>query len=402
MAKKKGSALNIVEGIFIAILIILIGGMLFLYFSFSETGAAPNIFGYTIYHTKAVSMQPEIPSGAAVIAKASEIDSIKTGSVVLCKIGEDTVLTRVVQLVNEEGVMSYVVKFDTARAEDTFKIPGENIIAKAIWTSKGLGAVLNFATSTFGIMLVVIIPSFLIIVLQIIRIINVKRSEEEALSLDDLDEIMISNDDDDAEDSFREPELERVPVRTEEPVRTEQAFRFDDNDKKEDLIERLNVDKNGKAGLKFTSTDNVPLFTYDNLNAGRKEPAPKAQRADEKDGKYSNYGAPAQAAPAAAETPKNDEPVSRMESGGMAPFMSNVLPEKLANTVSESEKPGTEKVPTPVTVKPVREDRAIRSSKAIPPKAALPKEKLAPPRKSTGKTISDLMSMIDAEESKLK
>ena len=50
MAKKKSkksSAVNIIEGIVIGILILIIAGMLFLYFSFSGNGAAPNIFGYT-------------------------------------------------------------------------------------------------------------------------------------------------------------------------------------------------------------------------------------------------------------------------------------------------------------------------------------------------------------------
>ena len=193
-ADKKRSPVNIIEGIVITVLIVLIIFMLVVYFAFSKTGATPKFFGYTFYRTMAVNMETDIPAGTAIIAKASEIDNIKEGSVVLCKVDETTVLTRVVQIVNENGQLSYVVKFDTAPAADTFKIPGDNVIAKAIYQSAGLGSMLGFVTSTFGIMLIIIIPSFIIIVFQVIRIINVKRKEEDASSLDDLDEIMKDSD----------------------------------------------------------------------------------------------------------------------------------------------------------------------------------------------------------------
>ncbi|MGN1090139.1 MAG: hypothetical protein ACI4Q6_07015, partial [Huintestinicola sp.] len=282
MEKKKVSVVNIIEGIVVAILILLIAGMLFLYFSFSKTGAAPDIFGYTIYHTKAVSMQPEIPAGAAVIAQKSEIDSIKAGSVVLCKIGEDTILTRVVQLLNEGGEMSYVVKFDTAPADNTFKISKDNIVAKATWISEGFGAVLNFATSTLGIMLVIIIPSFIVIIFQVVRIINVKKAEEEAVSLDDLDEVMMTGfGDSDEESDFDEPdddesgadvkeETEKFSETVFEPMQNSKkkdiafdvSVQNDENeDKDRDILSFLNVNKNGKAELSTENPDNLPLFT---------------------------------------------------------------------------------------------------------------------------------------------
>ncbi len=423
MAKKNGSAVNIIEGIVIAILILLIAGMLFVYFSFRDTGAAPNIFGHTIYHTKAVSMQPEIPSGSAVIAKSSEIENIKVGSVVLCRIGEDTVLTRVVQLVSENGQMSYVVKFDTAPPNDTFKIPQENVIAKAIWTNRSLGAVLSFATSTFGIMLVIIIPSFVIIVFQIVRIINVKRAEEDAVSLDDLEEIMIRNDTEDAEDAFREPSRRSnddtpllKPMKMAEP-------------EAEKPVETLSVDKNGRAGLRVTAPSDVPLFTYDSMEKQKNDTAVKVKpgksvvkpvKTPNTDDFYTNYVSNSErdplygdrikrqeiipdpeeeAAQTEAAAPSAAEPVKEYKPA----FMSNVIPEKIVSAVSEAEKPPQQPVPAPAAVKPVHGDKAMRAAQSIPEKAALPKDKLAPPaKKSTGKTISELMSIIDAEESKLK
>jgi len=188
--RRNNGSVNVVEIVVVAVLVLLIAVMLFLYFSFSKSGSAPSIFGYTIYQTKAVNMAPEVPANTAIIAKASEIENIKVGSAILCKIGDDTILTRVVQIVSEYGEVSYVVRFDTAAENDTFLIPRENVIAKAIWYSSGLGSLLTFVTSTFGIMLVIIIPSFIIILIQVVKIVNIKRMEEDSKSLDDLEDIM--------------------------------------------------------------------------------------------------------------------------------------------------------------------------------------------------------------------
>lgn len=401
MAKKrnkKGSAVNIIEGIVIGILILLIAGMLFLYFSFSGNGAAPNIFGYTFYHTKAVKMEPKIPQNTVVIGKTGDLEDIKVGSVVVCKIGEDTVLTRVVQLVNENGEMSYVVKFDTAPANDTFKIPAENIIARATSQSSIFGSILNFATSTLGIMLVIIIPSFIIIVFQVIRIVNVKRTEEEAYSLDELNEVM-TDDDDNGHDFFEEPASFSTPEPEPEPAPVPV---------KEKTV--LSVDKNGKAGLTAVREEGTPLFTYEGFSEN------KSKRSDSKQGGsvvkpvktpttdkfFSEYKTEEEKA--TLYEAKSEQPAAGEEKS--VDFMSNVIPKNIAEAAAKAEVPAEENAPEAVMTyepKTVREDKIVKEAKNIPEQAVVPKEKLAPPKKkNNSKAISELMSIIDAEESKLK
>lgn len=428
MAKNKGSVVNIIEGAVITVLILLIAVMLVMYFSFSKTGAAPSFFGYTFYRTMAVNMETDIPAGTAIIAKESEKENIKVGSVVLCRIGEDTVLTRVVQLVNENGELSYVVKFDTAPANDTFKIPDENVIAKAVMQSSLLGSLLGFATSTVGIMLVIIIPSFIIIVFQIVRIINVKRTEEEASSLDDLDEIMLDTDGR-FEDMFSEDisdDEQQTPFRS--AAREEK--------REENVPEVLSVDKNGKAGLSaLKQDDNSPLFVYDDMKPVReKSTKPKQDhsivkpvRTPNTDNFYSEYVSNSERDPlygsrikrqeiipeedGAEEkkelfTEQQDKARSAEKSGkGTPAFMSNVLPDAIAQTAKTAETAANEVPAEPVKKyepKPIPGDAAMGIADSIPKNAAVPKEKLAPPpKKNNSKAISELMSIIDAEESKL-
>ncbi len=437
MNNNKKNVANIIEGVIIAILIALIGGMLFLYFSFGEKGAAPKVFGYTIYHTHATNMEPKIPAGTVIFAKESEIDNIKAGSVVLCNIDDRIVLTRVVTLVNENGVMSYVVRFDTASEDVTYKIPRENVIARAVRQDEHMGALLDFATSTTGIMIVIIIPSFIIIVFQIIRIVNAKRVEEDAYSLDDLDEIMLDHDDDTSESFFDEPEIKQPAASPPDPV-PEAVIRIVRDDSAEPEVrfagdaprQVLSVDKNGKAELKFTEVDKSQLFTYDNLEiAGgkREEPAndddsridlQKESRPKESVPSFMSNVLPEKIAVAAGNVgqPVNEmpapktvkRPVRKAAASGdngektANTFASNTSANTAANVSADS---SAERAAAPVSsaVRAKDERAAASAAQAIPAKAVVPKEKLAPPpKKSNGRTISELMSIIDAEESKLK
>ncbi|MDE7295185.1 MAG: hypothetical protein K2N72_12250 [Oscillospiraceae bacterium] len=453
MSNNKKKIANIIEGVVIAILIALIGSMLFLYFSFGEKGAAPKVFGYTIYHTHATNMEPKIPAGTVIFAKESEIDNIKAGSVVLCNIDDRTVLTRVVQLVNENGVMSYVVRFDTASEDITYKIPRESVIARAVRQDEHMGALLDFATSTKGIMIVIIIPSFIIIVFQIIRIVNAKRVEEDAYSLDDLDEIMLDHDDDTADSFFSEPEVKQPAAAPPKPE-PEAVIRIVRDDSAEPEVkfagdaprQVLSVDKNGKAELKFTEVDKSQLFTYDNLEitgGKREEPAnaesaridlQKESRPKESVPNFMSNVLPEKIAVAAGnvgqsvnETPAPKavkRPVRKAavsgDNGEKMAFTSNSFASNTsaANTAVENAAANAAAAsasapagnnadraasPAPAVVRTREERAAASAAQAIPAKAVVPKEKLAPPpKKSNGKTISELMSIIDAEESKLK
>ena len=192
--KKRSKFFSVIEIIVIALLILIIAGMLFLYFTFSETGTAAEIFGSTVYQTQAVNMQPAVPTGCAVIGKKSAVSSAKTQDVVLCRIDDKIVVARIVDILNEDGKNYYTMHFDTAPENDVHVITQSDIIAAGIKTWVFLGKLLTFARSTTGIMIVIILPSFIIIILQVIKIVNSKHTHEEAVSLADLEDIMRSDD----------------------------------------------------------------------------------------------------------------------------------------------------------------------------------------------------------------
>ena len=189
--KKKVSVFSVVEVIIIVILVLMILGMAACNIIFRKDNSATSIFGYSFYKTRAVNMVPEIPVNTVIIAKKSEIPNIKERSVILCNIGEYTALTRVVEIQQEEGKTYYIVKFDTSPANETFRVESDAVIAKAIWQLESFGKFLDFATSVPGIIIAVIIPLAVIIIMQVIRIRNIRELEREASSLDDIDDLII-------------------------------------------------------------------------------------------------------------------------------------------------------------------------------------------------------------------
>lgn len=409
-SKKKVSAFAVVEIIFIVILVLVMIAMLAFNFLFKKNNTAASIFGYSFYNTKAVNMLPDFPENTVVIAKESEIANIIEGSVILCNIGDYTTLIRVTQIQQEADKTYYVVKFDTSSANETFRIESDAVIAKAVWQINGFGRFLDFATSTVGIIVAVVIPLIFIISIQVARILSIHKLEDEADALDDIDDIIQSRKTEEpAPVTFSEPKFVeditgKIPLVTHEPVQ------------KPDKI--LSVDNRGRAEYterKSDSQSNSPLFSYDSLKkpAQTREPVTAGvTRAASKDDAYMNT--PTRIAPEMKKTTEFFDKYgsSRTEKGEdvvFTPHMSNIIPESIAAVQEEISAP--KKSGFDDSVKAYFERNANASAEGntdsseslIPEQAVVPKETIAPPKKKkNNKALAELMSIIDAEETKLK
>ena len=435
-AKKKISAFTVVEIILIIILALIMLTMLAFNFFFKKDSVA-SIFGMSFYNTKkSVTMLTEFPKNTLVIAKKSEIPTIKEGSAILCTIGDKTVLIRVKEIQQDEGRTYYVVKFDTSADNESFRIGEDAVIAKAVWQINGLGAFLDFATSTIGIIIAIIIPLMFIVAIQVARILGIRKLEEEASSIDDIDEIISSRDvENPAPVTFTEPKFSedvtgKIPMVT-RTVREPEA-------PKSDKI--LSVDDRGRADYTTRpddkdkeKTDNSPLFTYDRISRSRepenKETVAAPQKAVSRDELYINK-------PTKIEKNTGDELLDkyipkpediagdmftsdRSEPVVFTPHLSNIIPESIAAVQEVTD------APAPVSRKSVFEDAAKayyerekvfvsentepasetvpKEPPAIPENAVRPRETIAPPQKAkSNKAVAELMSIIDAEETKLK
>ncbi len=439
----KVSWISVVEVIVIIMLALMIIGMIACNFIFKNDGSATPFLGYTVYRTKAVNMVPQIPVNTVVIAKKSEIENIKEKSVILCKIGDRTTLTRVVRIDYENDKTYYVVKYDTTPAAETFRIESDAVIAKAVRQMDSFGKFLDFATSTIGIIIAVIIPLFTIILFQVIRIIGIRKLEDEASYMDDindLDAILSRGEDEEAPPmKLSEPKfiedvtgkfnaLKPESVR-QEPVRAAQRVRFETEPKFEPV---LNVNSKGiaeysvRGDLSNDEKIDAALFTSDKIHNRNNEYSRKpvtvgaGQIEIDRDELYLNKPSRIEQAEPKSKVDiffesyagKSNESDDK-ENSIFSPHISNVIPEKLVNVQAEATAPKQSSFDDSVKAyyeKPVNEDIPVKidtsdivSTPTIPETAVLPKGTIAPPKKKkNNKTLDELMSLIDAEENKLK
>ncbi len=414
---KKFSAFSVAEIILIILLIAVIAAMIFIGVVFHKDNTATSVFGYCFYRTKAVNMETSIPQGTIIVAKESENDSIEAGSVILCKIGEYTVLTRVTEVQDD----AYIVKFDVAPDNETFRVEKSAVIAKAVWQLEAFGKFIDFATSTVGIIIVLIIPLTIIIAVQVIRINRLKALEREASSLDDIDDVINSRRKEEAPAvTFTKPKFGDEAPEPRRPERSEGSplvvkrprsrdFDFDEDDLRPKS--RLTVDSNGRAD--FVAEEKEPVRIPENetpnerlerISGIAKHTSPVSASAKASSGSEPAY--------AAAPTRITVDAVRSSEGERVVftPHVSNVIPDSLANIqeeaaaksgFDESVKNYFEKNDKPTVS--AEEKPAAEAVSTIPENAVVPKENIAPVRKKkSSKTLEELMSIIDAEETKLK
>ncbi|MBQ3161650.1 MAG: hypothetical protein IJC04_05945 [Oscillospiraceae bacterium] len=416
-SKKKVSAFAVVEIIFIAILVLVMVAMLAFNFLFKKNNTAATVLGYSFYNTKAVNMLPDFPENTVVIAKESEIANIVEGSVILCNIGDFTTLIRVTQIQQEADKTYYVVKFDTSSANETFRIESDAVIAKAVWQINGFGKFLDFATSTVGIIIAVVIPLIFIISIQVARILSIRKLEDEADALDDIDDIIQSrNDKEPAPVTFTEPKFVedvtgKIPVIHREPEPKPEKILSVDNKGRAEYIER-----------KQEPQDNSPLFSYENLRKSQQTREPVAAGVAHtvtEDDVYINR--PTRINPEMKKTneflekyaPQKSEndnfAANKSESVVFTPHLSNIIPESIAAVQEETSAPKKSGFDNSVKAYFDRkteispEQEKPQEEALIPEQAVVPKETIAPPKKKkNNKALAELMSIIDAEETKLK
>lgn len=437
---KKISALSVFEIILMIILVIMIAAMVICNVMFRSGSGATSILGYSFYRTKAVNMLPNIPVNTIIVAKESEIQNIAPGSVILCNIGENTTLIRVREIIEENGKEFYIVKFDTALDNETFRIEKSDIIAKAVWQLESLGAVIDFATSVPGIIIAVIIPLAIILIFQIVRIRNLRELEREAASLDDIDDMIFERNKTTPSYVTISPSKPSDEITAPLPKQSERpdlkgiaiAMKKSETKSEPELKQRLIVDDKGQAEFSAAPVkqdiSESPLFTNDYSSSFSSQTTETVHS-----NAPTHISAPQKNDYAAIYSGKKSE-----ERVVFTPHLSNIIPEDLLNiqesapsaavessaensTKTYFEKPSDVKAEIAEEIAPVSPDIAASSSNSaetitpkpeykvplavstIPENAVIPKENIAPvKKKKNSKTLAELMSLIDAEETKLK
>jgi signal peptidase len=128
------------------------------------------IAGCSVFHVVSGSMEPEIPVGALIISRKTEIEDIKVGDIIsfrsLESFMQGSVVThRVVEIHKRDGKLALVTRGDANNSMDSFYVTEDNLIGRIIYhtpTGNFVTSLYGFLTNKAGFFVVIIVPVILL------------------------------------------------------------------------------------------------------------------------------------------------------------------------------------------------------------------------------------------------
>jgi signal peptidase len=141
--------------------------------SYTNPEKVPDIGGVLPLIVLTDSMYPEIQSGDLIICHTREPEEIKEGDVIAffdpAGNGTSVVTHRVIEIVTEDGILSFRTQGDANNAADDVLVPAENLVGIYQTRIAGAGNIAIFMQTTQGMIICVFIPIILLICYDVIR-----------------------------------------------------------------------------------------------------------------------------------------------------------------------------------------------------------------------------------------
>lgn len=173
---------RILTGVGIALCVILIPVLVInctlLIKGWTNKDEVPTLFGYAPMIVLTDSMvgdgEDNFSGGDLIFVKTVKAEEVKTGDVIsfFDPAGNGTSITshRVVEIMNEDGAISFKTKGDNNNTEDKLPVPAEKLAG--VYTGfkiAGAGRVAMFMQTSWGLVICVIVPIVLLIVWDAVR-----------------------------------------------------------------------------------------------------------------------------------------------------------------------------------------------------------------------------------------
>ena len=135
------------------------------------------------------SMEPAIHTGSVVVIKP--VSDYKVGDVITFSLGSKTQIPtthRITEIRVASGEMVYKTKGDANNSEDSTEVFQRDIVGKVYFSIPYLGYLVDFVQKPFGLMLVVVIFSLIVISGEIKKIVREVLKTKEKKDLEKKDE----------------------------------------------------------------------------------------------------------------------------------------------------------------------------------------------------------------------
>ena len=149
----------------------------------------PTFLGYCPMIVLTDSMHPFIDSGDLIIDKTVKPEDVKLEDVISFfdpdGNGTSVVTHRVVEILTENGKLSFRTKGDFNNTADTTPVPAENLVGRYQFRIPGMGNVAMFLQTTPGLIICIGVPVVLLVGYDVIR-----RKRYEKASADDTQALL--------------------------------------------------------------------------------------------------------------------------------------------------------------------------------------------------------------------
>lgn len=164
--------LSALGGILLIVLLMLAVAILLLLIRGKLEGSAPRLAGYSFYAASGGKMLPDLPDGSLVMAKPVSLDHLSVNDLIVFQSSGDQrnyYAEKIVDIDSEHGFL-YLESSGDSVAAGTDPITGANYLGKVTGAITLAGYILDFIQQRAGIVLLVIVPSLLIIFLELRKI----------------------------------------------------------------------------------------------------------------------------------------------------------------------------------------------------------------------------------------
>jgi signal peptidase len=136
------------------------------------TVAATNLMGYNSFVIYSGSMEPTVKVGSLLLTRPVDVNDLRVGDVITYRSpGNHTTLThRIVSMRQQDGDWVFETKGDASLAPDPQEVILRAQVSKMAFDIPYLGYVVDFAKSTQGIVLFLLVPAAGLLLMQGLKV----------------------------------------------------------------------------------------------------------------------------------------------------------------------------------------------------------------------------------------
>ena len=184
--KKVGS---IVISVVMWIIILVAALYAFTTLATKDDGSVSNLGGFTPMTVQSDSMSPTFDQGDLIVIKTCDTSKLQVGDIVTFHTIIDNqyaLNTHRIESIDElNGMRSFTTKGDNNDVADTHIISDGDIVGQYVFKIPGMGKVMDFLSSTWGFLIVIVLPMLLFFIYQVYHLVIVGMNLKRAMAEDD-------------------------------------------------------------------------------------------------------------------------------------------------------------------------------------------------------------------------